>query len=618
MKRINKFFLILSLLFIIPIYALADDGYIINNYKVNIDVNENNSYNITEVIEVDFAEQKHGIFRVLPLRFDKGFVKVSNISVPDFDFTIQKDSNEVKIRIGSADTLVQGKVKYTISYTYDVGADDLPDMDEFNHNIIGTQWETMIASVNFTINMPKAFDAEKVNCTSGAYGSNNNELVEWKVEGNTIKGRSLEPLYRYQGLTVALPLPEGYWVDAVKHKKPGSTLFFLLGYPLYALCIGLCFLLWFKFGKDTKLFPSVQFEAPSGLNPAEIGYIVDGQVDGKDVTSLILYWADKGYLEIEESVGGFLKGKVLTIRKLQEIPSSAKSYERKVFNDLFAMGDGEEVSTLELTNSFYKTVQWAQDSIELSFTGNAEKKIFVSPNKGSFLTALLAFLPTTLAVFEGLKSAGFPFSILGIPFSIALLIFSRQLAVEITANRKKSKAAMFGFSFGILFALIFVLSFGSSGGEMSLLQLLLAGLSTVVCSFFLGIISKRTEYGDKILEKILGFQEFINTAEKDKLEMMFEQNPSYFYNVLPYAMVMGLSSKWAKHFEGMALEPPHWYRGSGYSTFNAVVFTSALNNSFNSLNSAMTSSPSSSGSSGSSSSGGFSGGGSGGGGGGSW
>ncbi len=618
MKKINKLFAILALLFIIPIYALADDGYVINNYKVNIEVNENNSYNITEIIDVNFLEERHGIFRVLPRRFDKGFVEISNISVPDFETSISENSDELKIRIGSADKELMGKVRYTISYTYDVGADDLKDMDEFNHNIIGNKWDTMIEHVEFTISMPKAFDASRVNCTSGDYGSTDNSTVEWDVNGNTITGRTLEPLYSQQGLTVALPLPEGYWVGAVKHEKPGSRLFFFLGYPLYALCIALSFLLWLKFGKDTQLFPSVQFEAPEDLNPAEIGYIVDGEVDGKDVTSLILYWADKGYLEIEEELGGFFQGKVLTIRKLQELPSRAKSYERKVFNDLFYMGNGQEVSTLELTNSFYKTVDWAQSSIEQSFTASQEKKIFESPNKGSFLTALFTLLPTTIAVFEGTRSIGFPFSILGIPFSIALLIFSRQLAVEITANRKKSKKRIFGFVFGILFALIFVFAFGGSAGEVSSLKLFAAAMSTVVCAFFLGIMSKRTEYGDKILEKILGFQEFIDTAEKDRLEMMFEQNPSYFYNILPYAMVMGLSSKWAKHFEGMSLEPPNWYRGAAYSTFSALAFTSALNNSFNSLNSAMTSSPSSSGSSGSSSSGGFSGGGSGGGGGGSW
>ena len=61
-------------------------------------------------------------------------------------------------------------------------------------------------------------------------------------------------------------------------------------------------------------------------------------------------------------------------------------------------------------------------------------------------------------------------------------------------------------------------------------------------------MTRRTEYGDKILEKTLGFKEFINTAEKDKLETMFESNPDYFYNILPYAMVLGLSSKWVEAF----------------------------------------------------------------------
>ena len=81
---------------------------------------------------------------------------------------------------------------------------------------------------------------------------------------------------------------------------------------------------------------------------------------------------------------------------------------------------------------------------------------------------------------------------------------------------------------------------------------------------------------------------------------------------------MGLSEKWANHFENMAVQPPDWYRGHKYTTFNTVAFTDHLDKNFHALNSAMGSSPSSGGSSGSSSSGGSSSGGSGGGGGGSW
>lgn len=611
------------LLLAAPFAAFADGFFVIDHYQVDIDVMENNSYNITEVIDVNFMAERHGIYRTLPLKFDENWVKISNISVPGHEVSIDKSSDEINIRIGSADSYVYGKVSYTISYTYDVGADDLPDMDEFNHNVIGDQWDTDIAAVDFRIKMPKSFPAEYVNCTSGYYGETDTKNVEWEVNGNIISGRTLKPLLSYQALTVALPLPEGYWVGAAKHRKPGAFLFTLLGYPLYALCIVLAAVLWFKKGRDNKLFPSVEFEPPEGMNPSEIGYIIDGRVDAKDVTSLILYWADQGLLEIEEESKGksIFKQKTLHLIKLQELPEDAKGYEKRVFKKLFNLGDGTRVSTKDLTNNFYTTVGTAQTDIKNSFVNNEDRAIYVKGNAGyTLLTGLLAAIPVALLLAEAfMPMTGMgPLALLGIPFSLFLVIPSLMIGSTISGQSSNPKGTILFFIMFGGFSLLFFGFFTVAAAGIPIYKFLAAVGSTIIVSIFVSIMSRRTEYGDKILEKVLGFKEFISAAEKDKLEAMFESNPQYFYNILPYAMVLGLSDKWSKHFDGMAVQPPSWYRGYNYSTFSAAAFTSTLNSSFNTLNSSMSSSPSSSGSSGSSSSGGFSGGGSGGGGGGSW
>jgi uncharacterized membrane protein YgcG len=169
------------------------------------------------------------------------------------------------------------------------------------------------------------------------------------------------------------------------------------------------------------------------------------------------------------------------------------------------------------------------------------------------------------------------------------------------------------------FSLVFFGVFTVWAGGVPIYKYAAAVASGVIVSIFFNLMSRRTAYGDQILEKTLGFKEFIKTAERDKLEMMFASDPSFFYRILPYAMVLNVSDQWSSHFDKMTVAPPRWYRG-GYQdrTFGAAAFTNTLNSSFNSLTRSMTSSPSSSGSSGSSSIGGFSGGGSGGGGGGSW
>jgi uncharacterized membrane protein YgcG len=623
MSRLRSTWLILLAVVFAPLMASAEEYFVIDHYQVDIDVLENNVYNITEVIDVEFSSQRHGIYREIPLRFDDTPVVLSHVSVHGYNVTIDQGRDYASIRIGSADTYVMGKQRYVISYTYDVGADALDHMDEFNHNLIGNHWDTTIAAVDFNIHLPKPFAAQNVNVTTGHYGSTDNTKVAWQVNGNRISGRTLAPLENYQGVTLALPLPEGYWVGAVKHRQAGWLLFTVLGYPLYLLVLILSALLWYRNGRDNTLFPTVEFYPPEGMTPAEVGYVIDGEVDDKDVTSLIIYWASKGYLEIEEesSVWAISTQNGLTLTKLKNLDNNAKAYEKALFYTLFQYGDGKSVSTRALTNKFYLAVSQAKSDITESFTDNLQRRIYVKGTaRYSVYTTFLAALPIVTILFQGflvLMGELWPALLFTIPFSLFLVIPSLVLG-SVIAGQSGKTALIFSLIFGGFSAVIFAF-LCTVEGDVSIFKYCAAIFTTILTSIFVAIMPRRTQYGDKILEKTLGFKEFINAAEKEKLEVLFESKPSYFYAILPYAMVLGLSDKWSAHFDGMSVEPPDWYRGSHHSTFGAAAFTKTLNSSFGSMTNSMTSAPpSSSGSSGSSSSGGSSGGGSGGGGGGSW
>ena len=119
----------------------------------------------------------------------------------------------------------------------------------------------------------------------------------------------------------------------------------------------------------------------------------------------------------------------------------------------------------------------------------------------------------------------------------------------------------------------------------------------------------------------MGFKEFIKTAEKSRLEALQNDDPEYFYKILPYAMVFGLSNKWAKLFKDIEVKQPEWYKTSsplyGYDLTSHMA--SSLYSSSKSAMNIVSHDSSSSGSGGSGGGGGgFSGGGGGGGGGGSW
>jgi hypothetical protein ELI_0700 len=123
----------------------------------------------------------------------------------------------------------------------------------------------------------------------------------------------------------------------------------------------------------------------------------------------------------------------------------------------------------------------------------------------------------------------------------------------------------------------------------------------------------------------MGFKEFIEIVDKPRLEALLTETPTLFYDVIPYAYVLGVHKKWVDKFEGISLQPADWYDSS--ETFSYSTMADFVTDGLSEMSISIASSPDSnsggfsdSGFSGGSSDGGggFSGGGSGGGGGSDW
>ncbi len=70
---------------------------------------------------------------------------------------------------------------------------------------------------------------------------------------------------------------------------------------------------------------------------------------------------------------------------------------------------------------------------------------------------------------------------------------------------------------------------------------------------------------------------------KDKLEMLLKENPSYFYDILPYTIVLGVSDIWADKFKELVTAPPTWYHSN--SLGNAFIYSSFMSNMNRSMSS---------------------------------
>lgn len=662
MKRIRKIFIIFVLL-IIPnsvfgasikpsqssIYRYTD--YVIDSYDINIVVNENNTFDITENITAYFNTSKHGIYRKIPLkntvnRLDGSSttnkVRITDLNVNN-EYTTSKSNGNYEIKIGSESKTVTGSQNYVISYNYNIGKDPLKDKDEFYFNIIGNEWDTVIGNITFTITMPKDFDSSTLGFSSGKYGSTANENVNYVVKDNVIVGNYEDILEVGEALTVRLELEDGYFVNA------GLGIdFFDMFYIVPLIFLIISIMMWYKYGRDDKPVETVEFYPPSGFNSLEVGFLYKGTADNKDVISLLVYLANLGYISIIETEEKelFSKTKGFKLRKLKDYDGNnineklfldnlfTKKYldtfklpvdnDGKIHFDLLKLSEYKdeyektenlvEVTSDDLYNKFYRTVD---EILGIMNAKENRNKIFEtnSINKNIILYLFIVITFFIISVVPFTYNYGTQSIMIGLMLGIFPAIGVCCIVNGIVNYNKNGIISIIIILFGIIVGCSTIPLIVESLNETKYLFGYIYGAVVVaVIMYIIKVIPKRTTYGNELLGKIKGFKTFLETAEKTKLEAMVMENPNYFYDILPYTYVLGVSEKWIEKFETISLQAPSWYDSS--TGFNVNSFGSFMNTTMTSAQSAMTSSPSSS--SGGSSGGGSSGGGSGGGGGGSW
>lgn len=572
MKKFIRFLNIIFALMLVAassVPAFADDNasyvpYFFTAYNVDINVNENNSFDITEHISAYFNEQRHGIFRTIPTRNQvrrtdgtshSVKAKIKNIKASE-NCDVSIENGNYVLQIGDADTYVEGEHDYTIKYTYMLGEDQNNGFDELYYNIIGDGWDTYIQNVTFKITMPKEFDKSKLGFSIGNYGTVGTYDINYDVNDNIITGSVARTLQPNEAVTVRLELEDGYFY--FNKTLYNFKLALLVAVP--ALLFIIVIILWSKFGKDKKAVQTVEFYPPNGMSSADIAFWQSGLIaNNEKLTPLLIELANDGYIQIEEVETKSKKKSEFAITKLKDRYDGNDRAKEIFFNGLFKNGRRSKIYKSDLEDDFYLTL-----NIIRELYNKPEKRHKVFEAKSLYMR-ILAWVLCALSVFAVL----FNFSNL----------FDSNLKYILT----------------LVGIIICIISF--------------------VFSFF---IRKRTDEAVDILGKINGFKNFLETAEKDKLEALVDDDPAYFYNILPYAYVLGVSDKWMKKFESIAVEPPQWYYG--YCPYNYIVFSHFMRDTMNTASNAMVSMPVQSGSGGSFSSGGggFAGGGAGGGGGGSW
>lgn len=563
MKNIYKLFFLFFLIFLFPQIGLAQSQEKINSFHADITINTNGTIDINEKIDYFFPAYKHGIYRYLPYLYKDEDGKEFKLNFSDFStkyadgtqvpFKKSTDNNNIFLKIGDPDKTVTGSKTYLINYSVKGAINYFDDYDELYWNVTGNDWAVNIEKSSATVILPESTDYNsiKTRCLTGEYGSKEENCTIQK--NNNQINFSSEDKY----LTVVVGWNKGIVSFVEKDYGFFSNLSptALLTIHLLPLIIPITVLIVMirKIKREGGIYDhgytiTPEFVPPKNINPAEMGIIIDSKIDPSDLTSEIINFAVKKIIKIKELKKKLLGSQDYELIVDKGLPSSAKAYERDIFNEIFRGNRSVKLSQLKERTDAYS-----------------------------------GFNAINNKLYEQMKTEGY---FVENPHKVR----NKYLAI------------------GILVIILAGVCFWYTG---LMISLILTGLIIAISGRYM---PKRTLKGQELARKIVGFKEFISKAEKYRAKWAEKEN--LFFSFLPYAVLFGVTSKWAKAFEDISIKQPDWYEGN-WRTFNTVIFASSLSG-FNSSWQTSSRGSAASGTSGFSSGGGFSGGGFGGGGGGSW
>jgi uncharacterized membrane protein YgcG len=567
----------------------AGESWVITSFHSDINIARSSALTITEDISVDFGSlQKHGIFRTIPLRYryddshdryyDLHVVSVTDGArpVPHSDSI---DNDNYVIKIGDPNLLVSGANRYVITYSVVGAMNSFSDHDELFWNVDGGLWPVSKQKVTATVHVPSnAF--QKAACYQGPSGSR--QTCTFEPAGSTVTYSSTRLLASGEQMSIVTALNKGAvtvpppMLESRLRRFPQDAFDInplTIALAVLVLAAGLAFVVWnwWVHGRDraylTQYYltkdPRQAAEPLFRHDPVVVEFAAPQDFRPAELGLILDERADPKDVTatiVDLAVRGFItiaevpgkKDWVLTQMRSWD-PAELMPYENTILTGLFA--GRQQVTLSALKGTFMNDLRTAESQM---YSDAMSRKWFTSSPQQS-------------------RAA---WGCLGIGVLLA------GVAV----------AYILGTAFG----------WGLIGGAIVLIGLALAA------SF--PFMTQRSAAGRDVLQHTLGFRLYMTTAEKYRQQ--FAAKAEIFTQLLPYAIVFGCVTMWAKAFEGIDTSATNsWYVGPG--PFQAALLSSSLQSMNANISSAIAFNPSSGSSSGFGG-GGFSGGGGGGGGGGAW
>jgi uncharacterized membrane protein len=521
---------ILGLGWVAPTSVFAQE--LVTSFTSTLTLSPDSSFGVVETIAYRFSEPRHGIYRDLLTRHPdqpsrtgrERYIRYDDIAVTmangeTVPFTVENDRDRVRIKIGDPNTYVEGEQTYELRYRVVGGLSYAPSGGaDLYYNVTGSGWEVPIQSVAVTIRpLPGVLRSEHA-CYFGLPGATASCFSEILPDGSAVF-RATE-VQSGEEVSVARAVDRSQVEEVVLERWQGWWWWIILG-PLWLIGMIIVFYRYLtRF--DTGATVVVEFAPYPNTKPMYAGLLLDGRLDQRDVTAGLVYLAQHGFLSI------------------------AQTTEKALF--IFSVTDYALTLARPLSEA---TDRFERALLDLVFPPDAAVGTVVRLRD---LSRDRVEKMANYREFTQLKS---------------------ELAADLVARgfyEERLRASRAVAWFVASFAGFWVTNVWLSG-VWSVLGFLVS-LTMLIGAF---VYRRRTALGYAARRHLLGFREYLEVAEKDRLAFHNapERKPTQFLEFLPYAIAFGVEKEWARAFSNLTIENPEWYHGSAGS-FDALTLTQSL------------------------------------------
>ncbi len=375
----------------------------------------------------------------------------------------------------------------------------------------------------FSITMPGDVTGKKPSFTSGFLQTNIESIVSCVTGGSLISGNVTQPLQDQEKLTLVLEVDEDMF--------PGKMVIFRDGNPEVVpmgICAAVALLYWLLLMRCLPLLRQRRTETLEGVTAGELGCHLTAA--GADLTMMVYSWAELGYLRIVPDK----RGRVY-LQKRMDMGNERTAFENRCFHSLFSKGnqvDATGTPYARLCIKVSNTISGVQE-MYLRRAGNSFIFRALSCGIGLFCGICFANNFTTNRTLQMVLSIGL--GLMGIIVSWAIQDGMYRIHI-----RGKIPIYIASVAYVIWIAL------GILSGAW------LIGLLTVLAQILTGLAAayggRRSDLGRHQAGLILGLRHYLGTIPKEELSRIQENDPDFFFRMLPCAIALGVDTQFAKRF----------------------------------------------------------------------